>query len=280
MSNGFAIGRVIAALDAACHDLGLLPAAAEVAARLQAPITGLFVEDENLLRLWASPAARHVMLGPAGREAPSADQIQAELRALAADAEAALAAAAARHGIPWSFQIVRGRPQTELHERTMRRDLVVVGRPRTLAGMPLPLVSALQDAVRELPHSTLHLQTQSALARPIVLAQAWSPLLERAVAAAVQLSGEQVSELVVLLIAGADDARRLPPHLADDLTSSGIRTRVRVLTTGGLDALSQALAAVPGDILVAAADIPLFRNRDNVLKLLERIGLPVLIVRG
>jgi len=280
VSEAFSIGRVIAALDAACHDGHLLPAAADLAARFEAEIAGLFIEDENLLRLWASPAARHVILGPAAREVPSAEQIQAELRALAAQAEAALAAAAARHGVPWSFRVVRGRPQAELHEGTRTRDLVVVGRSRSLAGMPLQLASALQEAARDLPQSTLHLLRQTTLARPIALIRPGSRLADRAIAAALRLAGGPTPELDVLLIGDTTDPPPLQAEMASRLKALGARARVRVMSMPGLDELSRALATADGDVLVAAGDIPLFRGRDDVSQLLERTGLPVMIVRG
>jgi len=280
VSEPFSIGRVIAALDAACHDGDLLPAAADLAARLEAEIEGLFIEDENLLRLWTSPAARHVTLGPPAREVPSVEEIEAELRALAAQAEAALAAAAAQHGVPWSFRVVRGRPRAELHERTKTRDLVVVGRGRSLAGIPLQVGSALQDAVRELPHSTLHLLRQTPLARPIVVLRAGSRLIDRTLAAALRLAGRPTPELDVLLIDDVAGTARLQSEIASRLKSLGARARVRVAASPTLDDLTRALATADGDILVAAADIPLFRDRDDASTILERTGLPVMIVRG
>ncbi|HTY67284.1 MAG TPA: hypothetical protein VMH36_11575 [Alphaproteobacteria bacterium] len=279
MSEPFYIARVIAALDAAGHDDDLLPAAVELAGRLQAEIAGLFIEDENLLRLWASPAVRHVTLG-AVRDLPSTEQIEAELRALAAQAEAALAAAATRHGVPWSFRVVRGRPKLELHESTKTKDLVVVGRSRSLAGMPLQLASALQEAARDLPLSTLHLLRQTTLARPIALIRPGSPLADRALAAALRLAGGPAPELDVLLIGDTTDPAPQKTEIASRLKALGARARVRVMSMPSLDELSRALATADGDVLVAAADIPLFRDRDDLSMLLERTRLPVLIVRG
>lgn len=281
MSDRFPVDRVIAALDAGCRDLELLPAAAEMAARLKAEVAGLFIEDENLLRLWALPAARHVRLGASGRELPTATQIEAELRALAAQAEAALRAAAARHGVPWSFRVVRGRPEQELHDATMSTDLVLVGRARDLpGGLPLQLSSPLQEAVRRLTRSTLHLRRPTSLTRPIVVAEAHSPLLDRALAAAVRLAGPAVREMEILLIGEPATTERARGEIARRLAQLGYGVRVLPTAAATVEQIGRALAGAEGDILVAAADVPVFRDRDEMSRLLERTGLPIMIVRA
>ncbi len=281
MSQSFDIGRVIAALDACCHEMDLLPAAVDMAARLEAEVAGLFIEDENLLRLWSLPAARHVTLGPPTREIPSAEQIEAELRALASQAEAVLRAAASRQGVPWSFRVVRGRPGQELHEGTMSKDLVVVGRARGLAGAPpLDLRSPLQEAVRGLARSTLHVPRQTALAQPIVIVQAGSRLLERTLAAAIRLAGARTREIEILVVVEPQEAERVQAEITRRVEALGYAARIVSIPPDGLDRVSRALAGMEGDVLVTPADLPLFREHDDLPKLLERIGLPVMIVRA
>jgi hypothetical protein len=156
----------------------------------------------------------------------------------------------------------------------------VVGRPRSLAGLALPVGSALEDAVCDLPRSTLHLLRQTALARPIALIRAGSELADRTLAAAVRLAGEQRPELDVVLIDDATVPARAQADVAGRLKQLGARARVRVISTPSVDDVSGALAAADGDILVASADIPLFRGREGVPRLMDRTGLPVMIVRG
>jgi hypothetical protein len=279
MSDGdaFAVARVIAALDASCHDISLLPAAVDLAARLGAEVTGLFIEDENLLRLSTLPAARHVALGSSRQSMPSLEQIEAELRALAAQAAAELGRAAARQGVPWSFRIVRGQPDEELHESTLVRDLIVVGRARSLAGVPLQLASALQDAIGELPHSTLHLSRRTTLARPIAVLHAGSKLIDRTLTAALRLAGPKATEIDVLLT--GPDAAPMKAQIERRLAPLGIRALTRLVVGAGQDALARALAETDGDILVAAADVPVFGRPEDLPAFLDRTGLPVMIVR-
>ncbi|MEJ2343030.1 MAG: universal stress protein [Gemmatimonadales bacterium] len=52
------IRRIVVALDASRSSLAALEAAAELAAAVNAELAGLFVEDENLVRLAGLPLAR------------------------------------------------------------------------------------------------------------------------------------------------------------------------------------------------------------------------------
>lgn len=281
MSDEFAIGRVIAALDASCHDLDLLPAAVELAARLEAEVAGLFIEDQNLLRLWSLPAARHVTIGSPAREVPSTEQMQAELRALASQAAAALSVAATRQGVPWSFRVVRGRPEEELDEGTMAKDLVVVGPTRSLAGaLPMRLTSPLDDAARQLGRSTVLVPGPTTLTHPMVVIRAGSPLMVRTLAAAIRLARPKRREMHIVLVGNPADTAQTETDIVKRLAPLGATARVVATAEPTVEQLARAVAGTDSDIFVAASDVPLFHDRDAVSKLLERTGLPVMIVRG
>ena len=58
-----AIERVVVPLDAASENRTAIDTAARLAARAKAPLHGIFVEDEDLLRLAGLPFARQVASG-------------------------------------------------------------------------------------------------------------------------------------------------------------------------------------------------------------------------
>src|SRR5207253_4119602 len=101
------IERIVVSLDAISETHATIEAAARLAVRWNAALHGVFVEDEDLLRLAGLPFARQVSLG-AGAEALTVVQAARQLRALAETARRELAAAARRHDLRWSFEIVRG----------------------------------------------------------------------------------------------------------------------------------------------------------------------------
>jgi hypothetical protein len=101
------IERVVVALDAISENRAAIDTASRLAARWQARLQGIFVEDDDLLRLANLPFARQVSLG-AGVEQLTLQQAERQLRAFAEHARRDLAAAARRQGIAWSFDVMRG----------------------------------------------------------------------------------------------------------------------------------------------------------------------------
>jgi nucleotide-binding universal stress UspA family protein len=103
------IERVVLPLDAAADCATAIDTAARLASRWRVPLHAVFVEDEELLHLAGLPFARQVSL-LAGGEALTRQHVEDHLRAAAERARGELAAAAARHRIEFSFEIVRGPP--------------------------------------------------------------------------------------------------------------------------------------------------------------------------
>jgi hypothetical protein len=78
-----------------------------LAARWRVPLHGIFVEDEELACLTGLPFACQVTLA-AGREPLTKNHVEDHFRAFAERARRDLAAAAAQHGVDWSFEVVPG----------------------------------------------------------------------------------------------------------------------------------------------------------------------------
>lgn len=119
------IERVVVPLDAASENRTAIDTAARLAARAKAPLHGVFVEDEDLLRLASLPFARQITLG-AGAEPFTTEQAELHLRVAAERARRDLEAGAKRHRVTCSFEIVRGASEIALSGVT-ERDLVVAG---------------------------------------------------------------------------------------------------------------------------------------------------------
>jgi hypothetical protein len=101
------VDRIVVALDATSENRAAIGTAARLAARWQAPLHGVFFEDDDLIRLAGLPFARQVTLG-LGAERFDLQQVQRQLRVFAERARQELAASARRHGVAWSFEIARG----------------------------------------------------------------------------------------------------------------------------------------------------------------------------
>jgi hypothetical protein len=101
------VERVVVALDAISENRAAIGTAARLAERWKTHLHGVFVEDDDLIRLAHLPFARQVTLG-IGIEAFTLQQAERQMRAFAERARHDLAASAKRHGVAWSFEIVRG----------------------------------------------------------------------------------------------------------------------------------------------------------------------------
>jgi len=101
------IKRVIVQLDAASETGTAIDTAARLAARWRVSLHAVFIEDEELIGLAGLPFARQVTLG-AGLEPLTKEHVEEHLRAFAERVRRDLVAAADRHDVKWSFEIVRG----------------------------------------------------------------------------------------------------------------------------------------------------------------------------
>ena len=101
------IKRVVVSLDAVSEADPAIDTAARLAARWRVPLHGVFIEDEELIGFAGLPFARQVTLAT-GLEPLTKGHIEDHFRAFAERLQRELAAAAARHGVEWSFEVVRG----------------------------------------------------------------------------------------------------------------------------------------------------------------------------
>ncbi len=129
-----AIRRVVVACDAACDIAIAVAGAAEIAARCNAALHGVFLEDENLLRLAGLPVARQVDLSSARAENVGTDEIEKLFAILAGTMRRALSEAATTHGVLWSFATLRDMPTKAALAHEEGDILVIEGRARPVVG--------------------------------------------------------------------------------------------------------------------------------------------------
>lgn len=267
--------RILVALDASRTSLEALRAAAALAARLGAELTGLFVEDENLLRLAGLPVARQLSVhGGAGR--PVAD-IEGELRALAARAREAVAAAAAPHRISWSFRVARGQVAVEVVSAAGDADLLVVGwAGHRVAGRRGPGETARAAAARS-PISVLILTRDVHVGRALLVAWDGSPGAARALDLAARLEAAGLGTVTLLLVAAdrAASARLLQEARArlghpEPPPSRHVGPRPADLLRA---------TAGPGALLVVGAGSAFLGGPVGLEALLDEISCAVLLAR-
>lgn len=100
------IDRIVVALDAVSDNRAAIGTAARLAERWNVRLHGVFIEDDDLLRLADLPFARQVTLG-IGIEPLTVRHLERQMHVFAERARRDLAASARRHGVAWSFEVVR-----------------------------------------------------------------------------------------------------------------------------------------------------------------------------
>lgn len=143
------IRRIVVALDASRSSMAALEAAADLAAAVNAELAGLFVEDENLVRLAGLPLARefdHLSDQPRSLEA---DALRRHMARQASRVKRALSQQAETRSVAWSFRTVRGHVTREVRAAASSADLLVLGaRGRSPGSM---IGSTARELLNEMP---------------------------------------------------------------------------------------------------------------------------------
>lgn len=237
-SGPLRVRRVLVALDLSAHGAAALEAAAALAARLDAELHGLYVEDEQLLRFAAHPSAHVLREGV--RHALTRAALEAELALLAREARQALEQAAQRAGSRHAFAVARDQVAAALLRAAHDDGLLVLGRSGHVPRPPRQLGSTARRVLAEAPGAVLLLHAGERLEGPVLAVDDGSPAGARAVALA-QLLGAPARPVVLR-------ARPLQaPRLAAEVQRHG--AGLLVLPAAAGEDVAQLLCGLPCPVL-------------------------------
>jgi hypothetical protein len=249
------IRRILVALDASPGSLAALEAAAALAARSEAELLGIFVEDIELLHAATLPCVREVSLVSARSRPIEHASIERALRSQAARAEAALTRLAAAHRLRATFRVTRGAVLAELIAAAQEVDMLALG------------LAAFSERTRTRPGATV-LAALAAAACPLMLIAPQVELRERVATiydgsvpgtAALQLAATLVvtrdAPLLVLLLADdPEQEAQLRARAHEALPKGFSRARFRWLVDVAPASLARALVeAEVGTLVLSAA---------------------------
>lgn len=257
--------QILVALDASPYSLAALRAAANLAALLQAELHGIFVEDEELLRLCGLPFSREIGLLSAQPRQLESQAIERQLRAQAATLRRTLAQIAEGLQLHWSFRVTRGRVPDQLlaaAENALLLSLGRVGRSlgRSMGGTtqviveraPLPVLVTGKDGQVQPPYTVLYTGTASAA---------------RALRLATRLAQSSGYELQLWVPGQATDIERNDPQIASTREAAGVRSRLTYFATA--DTLQRALTTARTGTLILPVE---------QLEWLAKLSGPVIVV--
>lgn len=202
--------RVVVALDASPLSLTALDVAAALARRVGAELTGVFVEDVNLVRLAGHPAATSISLVGGFHRDPEHRLLGHALKLQVTAARRAFDEVAERLGQAASFAVRQGRVDAELLAAAEDADLVLVGCSGRGEGLTprIRLGSTARAMVERAIRPVLVIRHALPAAQPVAVLYDGSAAARRALGLASRLAAATGARLeVITATADAESAR-------------------------------------------------------------------------
>ncbi|NTV45107.1 MAG: universal stress protein [Chlorobiales bacterium] len=277
-THNMIIRRIVVAIDGSPHSQAALEAAAEMAHLLQAELTGIFVEDINLIRLAELPFAREVCQNRVTSEKLSISQIERQLRLQAKEAQEALQRSAERSTVQCSFRVVRGTVSAELLAAALEADLLALGRTSSSFSRPRHLGSTAKMAIEQDQRTVLLMRPDMALKHPVAVIYDGSEGSAQALAVAAKIA-HQKGPLQILIWAKTDDqAKDCMMNVEGQLQGADFTIEYQRLTQLDSQSLSRLLKMSDIGLLVLS-DIDSKLAPETIHTLLEELDYPILLVR-
>jgi nucleotide-binding universal stress UspA family protein len=274
------IKRILAALDASTSSLNALQTAVELAARFDAELLGLFVEDINLLRLAQLPFAREISFYSTRLRRIETKEMEIELRTQAARIRHVLAKTANRLGVPWDFRTARGDVGTEVLSAGAEADLVIMGK----IGRSLPGFRRSGSTVRTLLLQrigmTMILESRVQIVHtPVVAVYDNAESARKVLNTAVHLSQLHEAPLVVFIVAkDTEEAEVRKRHALEELRDLKIPVRFRqVIKPVLIDLAALIRQETKGPVIISCLED--WFEGDKLCGLIDEIANPVLLIR-
>jgi nucleotide-binding universal stress UspA family protein len=269
--------RVLVALDSSAASSPVLEIAAGIAAANTCELCGLFVEDQDLLRLAGLPFAREIQLSKAMSRTLAPEQLLQDLRAQAGLARTAMARQAALHRVSWSFQVAQGRSEEAILLAATAGDIIAMAR----GFGPLASVARLSRRVRLIAARApgpLLLAGEPSAGRPgpVLLPYDASPAAKAMLGIAVDLARARGEALEIMLFG---DAAERGAEVEARLRSAADERRLPALRLWAPRDAATALRRLmeaDGGLLVLPADAPWF-TPGRIEQIIERARPPIVL---
>lgn len=270
------VRRILVALDASPLSDAALQEAAALAAPLEAELAGIFVLDTELLRLSALPTARETGLTSAQHRPLNPESMARALKLQAEKARRSLEAAARRHRLQASFQLIQGNVLAEILRAAKETDLLAMGVVGQMNLTRQRLGSTVRGVTTQASCSVLLLGAGTRPGHNVVALYCGSANAKRVLALASQLASRREAELVVLIDGTPEQTESLESAAREQLAALGAAASFEAIGADGFPALKGALARHDAGLLVLASDCGLIEGHQDELSALE---VPVLLAR-
>lgn len=262
--------RILIGLDSSPGSLRGLAEAAQMAARLDAELVGLFVEDENLMRLAGLPQSYEIGLQSAKSRNLDPQAIGRMFKQMAERARREVKRAAEREHVRSSFEVVRGSVIGQLLRALAGDDGESRGqsRPRRLgSGDGAPSIILMQGQVCVFP------------AGKAVIVVDDEHFSANRLPVALDLADESCTQELLFLVVSQSliNARRQVGKIAEFLELEGRSAQIRIQGTLEVEHFLALLENESCGTLIFNA-CPKLTGRDILKRLAEEIDYPIFLV--
>jgi hypothetical protein len=199
--------RILVSMSHAVSARGVETALASVWIREPVEITGLFIEDPDVINLGRLRVSREVRFADARAQVPETAGMEREMRAQADRVQRAFESVARRMNISTSFRIARGRLPACLSEVWAGVDVLVVAAARDWLGQRLLLRPNLAELLASGPPVVMLVNQAAGTGGGVAVLAENTVQGRMALETAVEIARAQQLPLSVLLPAGDDEVR-------------------------------------------------------------------------
>lgn len=274
-------GRILLLLDVTSDAAPALESAAAMAARLDAPLVTLFVDDGRIERLEGHPSTRTIDLPTGLGGAVEHGALQRSWRAMARRMQQQLAELARRHRLEAHFDLLRDDVRRRLQELTDASDLMVVASSgRTVTGH-VRVESRGHAMGCGLSGSVVFVGSQRRRINSVVAVYDGSPRASAGLDTALQMAAGPNVMLTLLLIGETvDDVDGLRGEVVDKIRRRQIRVRphIRRITCCATDEIVRSASNVHANFVVVPSSDE-YPQDAEIGELMRRLDCPLLVVR-
>jgi len=279
--GGRLIRSIAVAIDCSPHSMASLKTAAKLAARMQAELLGIFVEDINLLRMAELPFSQEIRLYSSRPENIDTAELERLLRMQARQAASSLQHEAELYRVQHSFRVSRGNVPKEVVAAALEADLLVLGRsghsPTCRKGLGSTARTALSGSTKNilLMRSGFPSEHEAVLVLYDGLEGS-----KKALGIALRLMHSGSKLHILLLPQTESDIPVLEKELSDFIPAGVLRVEFHRLPSGVTDSrvLARYIRMADSGLLVLSDRMNL--PQETVHSLINEIDYPVLLVRG
>lgn len=274
--------RVFVVLDVTSDHKPALQSAAALAARLDASMVALFVEQGQLEDLEGHPLVRAVDLPTGMGRSIEIGSMRRSWRAMARRMHRRLALLSRRYQIETRIETIGGDLRDQLEQRTESSDLFVVSSSGRTVTRHVRMASRGHAVGRGLSAPVVFVGDQPRQVRSVAVVYDGSDQARGGVETAIRLATKPPALLTLLLVAdSSEEAGEMQEEIGEMLRSRGARVRphVRRITCCNTDEIVHVAEHVHANFVIIPGNDD-YPGGDDIDDLTGRLDCPVLVMRG